>query len=359
MIVKEELLDLVHSYGMTLTKYQFNHYVTKIRDYFVPFIISEYEELDISSYFLFEFTKKDIINATIFYITKNKNVKRKSAIDDFLIALNHFYVNCISKGYPNSHLITLTPFINFRSEIERELKNIGVKLLKKETYPPLNNDQYLYLKSCISKKKKHKLMSYQEPILIKLMLLYGISFDRLICLKEDSYDYRNNTLKLESLDDSRIEFSLELPCYFRKEFESLHSYKDKLKKQNLDLLFHTQTGKALTYASLHESLKKIKVEFESEFGVEFRDSTNRNPFTLTGIQKYAIINMLLGGMNEAIISDLTGQKDDILKSCQLSVSESNEIDKNRYVNHMIRGISTYDELIFESSNTTSEQRSTD
>lgn len=35
---------------------------------------------------------------------------------------------------------------------------------------------------------------------------------------------------------------------------------------------------------------------------------------------------------------------DIYKDCQNEVNRTEDLDRNRYINHVIRGISTYDEI---------------
>lgn len=46
----------------------------------------------------------------------------------------------------------------------------------------------------------------------------------------------------------------------------------------------------------------------------------------------------------AVIMDLTGQGIDVFSDCQNIVDNRNGFSCNRYINHMIRGIDTYDDM---------------
>lgn len=74
------------------------------------------------------------------------------------------------------------------------------------------------------------------------------------------------------------------------------------------------------------------------------ESLDKNPFTPTGLAKFAIIRMILNNANHSVISDLTGYMTDVLSDCQNKVNELKELKRNRYINHMIRDIQTFDEL---------------
>jgi len=82
--MRTELLDLLEEFSLKLSKYQQNQYVIKLRDYFVPFICDSYGDKKVDELFTYNITKDDIINCTVYYVMKNENVKRKSAIDDLV-----------------------------------------------------------------------------------------------------------------------------------------------------------------------------------------------------------------------------------------------------------------------------------
>lgn len=49
-------------------------------------------------------------------------------------------------------------------------------------------------------------------------------------------------------------------------------------------------------------------------------------------------------MNQSVILDFTGQKENIFNDCQNIIDERKKLNRNRYINHMIRGISVYDDM---------------
>jgi len=73
---------------------------------------------------------------------------------------------------------------------------------------------------------------------------------------------------------------------------------------------------------LKDTLDVIREEYEEIFDKD--DGVNQ--FTVTGIQKFAIVQMILAGMNQAVIKEFTGQGDDILEDCQRQVNVEKKID---------------------------------
>ena len=87
-----------------------------------------------------------------------------------------------------------------------------------------------------------------------------------------------------------------------------------------------------------DTLDVIREEYEEIFGKD----EGINQFTVTGVQKFAIVQMILAGMNQSVIKEFTGQGDDILEDCQRQVNVEKKIDINRHINFTMRGIETYD-----------------
>lgn len=339
--MRKDLINLLDEFGMGLTRYQYNHYVIKLRDYLIPYLEKEYIYSDMDILFTNEFTRSDIINSTLYYIEENKNVQRKSAIDDFLIALNRFFVELVLKKYNNQNVRNLVPFTSLSKEIDKILILKGINLLEKETFPPIDNEQYLAIIDYLREYRGTRLQSYQVPIIIKLMLLYGFTFDRLANLKLDSYNLNRNILKIINPKDIRHVYDLELPYSFKMDFSNLLDFRSKKIELDSDYLFITEQNNKIPNSVVKNMLDKVRDKFQSDNSIRFND---RNPFTATGLQKYSIINMILAGINQEIITELTGQEEDILNDCQLEVSKDNMIIRNRYFNHKIRGIVTYDDL---------------
>lgn len=339
--MKDILYGILDEYSKQLTKHQINQYVTKLRDYFIPYLIEHYEGTDIIHLFRNEFTRSDIINSTVYYIKNNTNVKSVSAIDDFLISLNSLFQNKILKDYSNQNIAVLIPFNQLSEEIHKKLKVDGIVLKEKESKPSINNDEYNFIIEYLNNSTYGRLMSYQRPIILELFLLYGFSFDTLANLKRSAYNPMRNSLRIEFMNDKRNIVDLELPYKFRKQFIELLTFRDTTENLSSKYLFVTENNNMITHQAAFQELDKIREAYELEMDIQYNEYLS-NPFTATGLQKYAIINMLLSGMNETIISAFTNQKEDIMRDCQSKVGEQYQGDINRYVNHMIRGIASYD-----------------
>lgn len=142
------------------------------------------------------------------------------------------------------------------------------------------------------------------------------------------------------MTDARQIFKLELPYCFIEEFNKLYKFRYSKPELNAQYLFTNEKNNMIVNGIVNELLKKIRKEFQEDNKVEFE----KNPFTPTGLQKYSIIQMILAGVNQTIITEFTGQKEDILFDCQLEVNKNNIIERTRYVNYKIRSLATYDEM---------------
>lgn len=170
--------------------------------------------------------------------------------------------------------------------------------------------------------------------------MYGFSFDRIINLKKSDYSLEHRILEIVYKDIPRRSLKLEVSYSLHKEFET---YLEILNQADFesDRFFLNTRGNPITHEFTSDYLKEIRNEYFSNNELE---KELRNPFTPTGLAKFAIIRMILDGVNQSVISDLTDFKADVLSDCQDIVNEIKELNRNRYVNHMIRGLQTFDEL---------------
>lgn len=113
--MKAELMELLEEFSKTLTVWKYNSYVFKVRDYFIPYLLENKEGMPIERVFKEEFTRMDIVNATVYYVEHNRNVESLSAIHDFLVMLNVLF-SYIFEKYPNSNLQQYKSFTIFQNE---------------------------------------------------------------------------------------------------------------------------------------------------------------------------------------------------------------------------------------------------
>ena len=119
------------------------------------------------------------------------------------------------------------------------------------------------------------------------MLLFGFSYNLIIGLKIENYCVEKRTLRIEYKRNGKQHFIVEMPYLLAKELES---YLAEREIKDRDFLFVT------------------------------RDNTQ---------------------ISNAFIKDTL---DDIYNDCQNEVNMQKEINRNRYVNHFLRGIATFDEI---------------
>lgn len=165
--------------------------------------------------------------------------------------------------------------------------------------------------------------------------MYGISSDKIEALQINSFCSNKKVIEIPCSIRKDLHINIELPYTLAIQ---ISDYKDKISNSQTTTIFRKETDKKINSSFLSTILKKIKYSYYEKQEVD----NSLNPFTPTGLQKYAIIKMIEAGINQSIIMDFTGQSQDIFNDCQFIVDENKQLNRNRYINHMIRGISTYD-----------------
>lgn len=283
----------------------------------------------------------DVIKATVYYVENNENVESISAIDDFLIALNRLFDELLFEKFPNPSLMKYKPFSQLSNEVQKILLKKDIILKPREANPAINQKEFEYIIDYLDKAnvKKAKLKKFKtSSIIIKLMLLYGFSDDVVIELKVGDYDFERRTLNIKYEHNGPKHIYTELPYRLSKEIEEYLQTRDTKKTDSL-LISGGKNKNKIKSGYVKTVLDEIKLSYES---AEKLKNSGKNQFTATGLQKYAIIQMILSGMNQSIIMDFTGQRDIIYNDCQSYVNSKKEINRNLYINHMIRGINTYE-----------------
>ncbi|GIO70464.1 site-specific integrase [Paenibacillus cookii] len=338
--MKEKLIHLLSVFSSGLTIFENNQYIPKIRDYFFQYILELKSDSTIENLFKYELTRSDLIHSTIYYIMNNDNVRSKSAIDDYLIAINRFFDETLFNLYPNQNLVSIRPFTGLSKEIEKALFDRKIELEERQTFPSITDEQYTFILSFINNDLQSSFKTRQVQIIIKLILLYGLSPDRIIKLKKENYLCDERQLEIIYSESPRRSLRLEIPFTVHK---ALEAYLNELSTKDLSCenLFVNREDKPIKHDYPNGYLKEIKNEY---FRLHPIEEGIRNPFTPTGLAKFAIIRMILNGVNPSVISDLTGYMSDVLLDCQNKVNELKELKRNRYINHMIRGIQTYEEI---------------
>ncbi|MFC6330991.1 tyrosine-type recombinase/integrase [Paenibacillus septentrionalis] len=336
----QEIMNLVNNFGNGLTKSKYDMYIPKIRDYFVPYLIKKKSESDLENVLKYEITRNDIIQSTLYYIEKNTNVRSKSAIDDFLIVLNRFFDEEIYINYPNQNLISIRPFTSLSKEIEKIAESRGMHLNPRQSRPEINEDQANYIINHLMNDKEETFTKMQYKLLIQFYLLYGFSFDNIKRIEVTDYHLDERKLEITYQNQPKRLLQIEIPYKLHKYIEKYIEMRNNFNFSS-SFLFVTTNGGQISYNFIKGYLDKIR----SDYLILNPDEKEMiNSFTQTGLAKYAIIKMIRKGVNQSIISDLTGFQIDTYIYCQQKVDELLELNRNRYVNHMLRDMSLYDQF---------------
>ena len=333
--MQASLNDLIDKYAHKISEKQAIQYVPMLKNYFVPYIIDNYSCNNLKSLFCEEITRNGIIQSGVYYVMHNENVSAKSRLIYFLNALDSFWQNTLFEMFPNPNIRGIYPFTSLQDEIVKILNKKGIYLYDKKQNPPIDDEQYIFLMDTI-KNKNDSVISKQKNIIIKLYLLYGLSADKLSKVLVSKYSGERNVLMIPCSVRTDVIIHIELPYGLSKE---ISTYISERGLRDDDFLFLTENGNAVTSNYIDDYLKNIRKAYYK--GVR---PMPENQFTPTGLQKYAIIKMIEEGMNQSIIMDFTGQGSDIFSDCQNIVDERKHLNRNRYINHMMRGIASYDDM---------------
>lgn len=334
--MNEALIQLIYEYEKYLSFEAAKQYISMLKNYFAPFLMQKYNCNSLKALFCEEITRKGIIEAITYYVIENENISSKSRLLYYVYCLDGFYSKIIFKKFPNPNIKDIYPFTNLITEVLEILKGKGIVLNEKESCSPIDEEQYSFLMKEL-KDKSASLKSRQEIIITKLWLLYGITAKKISEITVGDYNFERNTLNVRGTKRKDIKITLELPFLLSKEIMEYINIRG-LKGTN-EMLFSSSSGKVISSNFLNDFLRIIREKYCVE-----NDNFFQNQFTPTGLQKYAIIKMIESGMNQAVIMDLTGQGIDVFSDCQNIVDNRNGFSRNRYINHMIRGIDTYDDM---------------
>ncbi len=307
---------------------------------FVEYIKEQYTDYEYSlEYFLeHDLSRRDIIKSCIRYIQNSAKVKKETAIDKYLNAMTKLYEECISKKhFNNRNLFAILPFGSLKSEVKEQLKDNYLK--EKEALEAINDkDADKILNYLTQNKTKEKVVFLRNSILLKLIILYGFKLERLKYMIVEDVDLDKHILNIRNTIYDGISIQLELPFGLVQE---IRGYIELLKK---DIEFSSSQ-----FLFLSSNKKIIDSSFAQTIIENIKDTSCN--VTLTGIAKFAIINMIREGINKANIKLITGMQDIIVDDCEKKFLEqqfqeaNDTVILNRDINKKIRGIETFDKLL--------------
>ena len=324
----------------------------KIRDYFIIYIdevIRNISYVDrIPLFFETVFNRQHIIDATVYYVEKNRpkgadkeSMERaESSVKDFLIAFNQFYELVLSKEYQNPTLKSLTPFIkNLAAEIVKKVEKDGYTLISKKSFPAIQEKEYHFIIACINENKNPSDKDRQVAIIFQLLLLFGITVEKISNLKRSYYSIEKRTLKIPVENPNQLNtsfFEMELPYKLSLDISYLLS---KSKNNQNVLLFVNSEGNPIQTGYFNYHLKNLRKDYMQKISA---NELILERFTAFGMARFAISKMLEASIMIPIIMQLTGRTMEFIESCRLESMRKQAA--SHYINYKIRSIDTYNDF---------------
>jgi hypothetical protein len=306
---------------------------TAIYSYFVDYInnvLYKSEDFTLQEFLSSEFSRRTLMKSCAHYC-ENSNATRITAIEKYLNAMTKFYTGyMLVNGYENRNLSNIQPFAKLKKEVNNFIKD--KKLSNKQAIPPISDADYIIICDYLNNIKKPTIIQKQISIIFKLLMLYGLKFERIAYLEKEDYDYANRKLTLYDEDDSKI--TVNVPASLSLE---IVNYINSPKCNKTKYMFLTRNNKIIKSSFLAGHFKRLKKLYNI--------SSDIDNYTSTGMAKYGIIKMLEEEMNVPVIKMVTGMEEDVLNDCTRIFYKLDEIDEiNRYINATLRSIKNYDEL---------------
>jgi len=331
---------------------QYNFYIPKIKNYFIPFIEESLQEINYigreEQFFQGVFNREYLIEATIYYVETAKTrgasddnkTKRCNSINDFLIAFERFYELVLKNKYRMMSVHIFLPATEeLVADIRMRLEKKGYVLLESEEFPAIHKEEYDFIRNYFENINSLSDKQLQSYIIIQLTFLYGLSFSTIRNIHTRDIDLEKRTLNILSKDKKDF-IILELPYNI---FKNIHQHIIQNDLANDELIFFTKAkrekGEFIASSFINDVLAKIKELYNEQYHC---NEIILNRFTHYGLIKYAISNILEVNLDLATIESLTSRDIKFILSCR--PYKNNSEKQSNYINMKIRATNTYYEI---------------
>ncbi len=331
---------------------QYNFCIPKIKNYFIPFIWENLQEINYigreEQFFQSVFNREYLIEATIFYVETAKTrgvyddskTKRCNSINDFLIAFGKFYELVLKNKFRMMSVHTYLPATEeLVADIRMRLEKKGYVLLEAEEFPAIQSEEYDFVKKYFESINSLSDKQLQSYIIIQLTFLYGLSFSTIRNIHTRDVDLEKRTLKILS-KDKKDYIILELPYSI---FKNMNKHISQNSLDNDELIFFTKEKRKNDTPIASSFLKDVLTRVKDLYAEQYNcNEIVLKRFTHSGMIKYAISNMLEANLDFATIENLTSRDIKFILSCR--PYRSNSEKQSNYINMKIRATNTYYEI---------------
>ncbi len=345
------LLEFQESLDTSATQ---NHYIPKIRDYFIPYINENYDissEKKLKKVLRIDVNTEDLIESAVRYLNK-ETVNSITEIDSYIGAFNGFFKFLYNNGWENTNIVRMKmedETVELAGIIRKAYEAEDKILREKMQHPVIEKRQARFLinycdkiyKDYIPKRNVNDMrisdfLGLQKSIIISLLLLYGIRPKKLFDIRTNMFDVEYGTLKVIGKDKVYV---IELPQGLADKMRLLISEQEKwwkrdrqVKRNKERLLFVNAKGNKEKETFITDILVFAQEQCLEKYSI----STNMTP---TGLIKYAICNMIKEDMNKDIIEDFTGYSDVIYDACVATIKKTRTYESD-YLNEKFKRINT-------------------
>lgn len=279
-----------------------------------------------------------LIDSLEYYIDSN-GVTSFGAASKYSSCIREYFLELVQKEHlKNDELMSEFAFKTYDSKSYRYKVNVFLNEKKEiikgdgfETFEKIDDlikdcDSTMNDRNVLSKISTSKYFNkYRSALIIKLILLTGVTYKTITEIKECDLDLNHSSITINNL-------TIHLPNNMTDQFKEYMKIRNQLTlisdRKPINLFIENNTSPISETTSITTNF--------------LCGLTGRND--LSGIIKYAIINMIKKGINQNIITTFTGVGDTIYSNCQSEVNKAMDLKTSSYLDSKIRSIEVFNLL---------------
>lgn len=289
---------------------------------------------------VFQGARSEFLIESLNYYIDSRKVTSIGASGRYASCIKEYFIHIVQKGYikndelmaeftyktydEKSYRYKVNHYLSEKTEI---VQSAGFEMFEQakeliNDCDDIMNDEYILSKIYSSQMYFNK---YRSALMIKLILLTGITYRTIIKIKIQDLDLQHCSIAINDL-------TIHLPNNLIDQIDQYVRIRSKIlekEKINNNVLFIESDGKAISSTT-------------STLAGFLKDLTGRGD--LNGIIKYAITNLIRKGINQSIIVKFTGVGSTIYKWCQDEVNKTMDLHSSKYLDSKIRSLDIFDLL---------------
>lgn len=337
------LKDTMEQFLDTISESSTQTYKSKIY-VFYDFLTSEKGINDKSYQSYLEAMKINEVEESLDYYIMTNEIKSESIAWHFISVIKRYFSFIYRLGIQNVNLLKSFGLSeeysdSFQAKIREKIFNDS-RLEKKDSKSEISwEEAEILISECDQRMKElideGKILDYKEyaskyndylsSLIIKLILFTGIPYRVVRDIKYSNLNIVHNTVCIN-------DYSIHLPNKISEQLAFYTNVRNEIKlnsKAVEDTLFIYANG------------SKLRTQTDVVAGT-LKEYMGRSD--LTGIIKFAIIQMIKKGINQSIVQDFTKVGDPIYKYCQKQVNANKNSSASRYLDSKLRSLEMFDIL---------------